>query len=957
MKERTEKSSRFSPDDLLPLKELAAAAGGEDGVAVSLDGAEGSAPASDGAFPLAPETPARRGLSLRRHHTRPGVHPFDELRWEKRKAVIRDEKGEVIFEQSGVEMPKSWSQMATNVVVSKYFRGAIDTPDREASVRQLVGRVADTIAGWGRKDGYFDTEEDAAIFHAELTHLLVNQHAAFNSPVWFNVGVEKKPQCSACFINSVQDSMDSIMDLAKTEGMLFKYGSGTGTNLSNLRSGRERLSTGGWASGPVSFMKGYDAFAGVIKSGGKTRRAAKMVILNADHPDIADFINCKVNEERKAWALIEAGYDGSFNGEAYGSVFFQNSNNSVRATDAFMKAVVEDGAWTTRAVTSGEPMGSYRARDLLRMIAEGTHVCGDPGMQFDTTINDWHTCKRTAPINASNPCSEYMFLDDSACNLASLNLLKFRRPDGEFDIRAFRHAVQVVLIAMEIVVDNSSYPRPTITENSRRFRPLGLGFANLGALLMARGLPYDSDEGRDYAAAVTALMTGQAYATSAEMARLVGPFAGYAENRDSFLGVIQKHRSHINNINPHRTPEDLLSAVKEVWTEAYTLGYDYGYRNAQVTVLAPTGTIGFMMDCDTTGIEPDIALVKYKKLVGGGQLKIVNNTVPEALQRLGYTEDERRQILAWLEERETIEGAPGLAAEHLPVFDCAFKPRNGDRSIHYMGHVRMMAACQPFLSGAISKTVNMPNEATIDEIMQVYIEAWKMGLKAIAIYRDGCKRIQPLSTGAAQAEQQRLAPPAPQRVRLPDERQAITHKFSIAGHEGYITVGLYPNGKPGEMFVAMAKEGSVVSGLMDSFATAVSIMLQYGVPLEVLVHKFSHMRFEPSGVTSNPDIPLAKSVMDYIFRWMDLKFGAPRDGAEGAADEAERGFRFADGQVPGFDHEPDAVGRNRITLEETERLIFKTQSDSPPCPECGSVMVRNGACYKCLNCAATSGCS
>ncbi len=957
MKDRTEKNPRFCGGDLLPLKEMAAAAGECDEL-----GVEARAPSSEPAQPfiLPPEPKTRRGLALRRLFTRPGVHPFDELRWERRKAVIRDEKGEVIFEQGGVEVPKSWSQMATNVVVSKYFRGAIDTPDRETSVRQLVGRVSDTIAGWGRKDGYFDTEEDAAIFQAELTHLLVNQHAAFNSPVWFNVGVEKKPQCSACFINSVRDSMDSIMDLAKTEGMLFKYGSGTGSNLSNLRSSRERLSTGGWASGPVSFMKGYDAFAGVIKSGGKTRRAAKMVILNVDHPDIVDFINCKVNEERKAWALIEAGYDGSFNGEAYGSVFFQNSNNSVRATDTFMKAAVEDGTWTTRSVVTGESMGSHRARDLMRMIAEGTHVCGDPGMQFDTTINDWHTCKQSAPINASNPCSEYMFLDDSACNLASLNLMRFRRPDGEIDIQAFRQAVQVVLIAMEIIVDNSGYPRPAIGENSRRFRPLGLGYANLGALLMARGLPYDSDEGRDFAAALTALMTGQAYATSAEMARLVGPFDAYAENRDSFLGVIQKHRSHLNNINPHRIPEELLRAVKEVWTEAYTLGYDYGYRNAQVTVLAPTGTIGFMMDCDTTGIEPDMALVKYKKLVGGGQLKIVNNTVPEALQRLGYTEDERRQIMAWLEERETIEGAPGLQAEHLPVFDCAFKPRNGERSIHYMGHVRMMSACQPFLSGAISKTVNMPNEATVEEIMQVYTEAWKMGLKAIAIYRDGSKRIQPLSTGAKQAEKQRLAPPTPQRVRLPDERQAITHKFSIAGHEGYITVGLYPNGKPGEMFVAMAKEGSVVSGLMDSFATAVSIMLQYGVPLEVLVHKFSHMRFEPSGVTSNADIPIAKSVMDYIFRWLDMKFGALREAAEpgaGSGEPAARGFSFASGQVPGFDHEPDAARQNRITLEETERLIFKTQSDSPPCPECGSVMVRNGACYKCLNCAATSGCS
>lgn len=963
MKERTEKNPRFSAEEMLPLDRPAARGPspelGLDLAAESLAASRpaGATPAA-GEFKLPPELVRRRGLALRRRLTRPGVDPLDEVRWERRTAVIRENKGEILFEQAGVEVPKFWSQMATNVVVSKYFRGAVDTPDRETSVRQLIRRVADTIAAWGRQDGYFDTPEDADIFHAELAHLLVHQQASFNSPVWFNVGVEKKPQCSACFINSVQDSMDSIMDLAKTEGMLFKYGSGTGTNLSDLRSSKERLSTGGVASGPVSFMKGYDAFAGVIKSGGKTRRAAKMVILNADHPDIVEFINCKVNEEKKAWALIEAGYDGSFNGEAYSSIFFQNSNNSVRATDAFMKAVVEDGIWHTRAVTTGEPMETHRARDLLRLIAEGTHVCGDPGMQFDTTVNEWHTCRNTAPINASNPCSEYMFLDDSACNLASLNLLKFRRPDGEFDLQTFRHAVQIVLIAMEIIVDNSSYPRPAIAANSRRFRPLGLGFANLGALLMARGLPYDSDEGRDYAAAITALMTGQAYAASAEMARLLGPFAGYQENREPFLGVIQKHRAHINKINPHRVPEELLSAVKEVWTEAYTLGYDYGYRNAQVTVLAPTGTIGFMMDCDTTGIEPDIALVKYKKLVGGGELKIVNNTVPEALARLGYTEDERRQVLAWLEERETIEGAPGLQAEHLPVFDCAFKPRNGQRSISHMGHVRMMAACQPFLSGAISKTVNMPHEATVDEIAQTYLEAWKLGLKAIAIYRDGSKRIQPLSTGEKDKTARRLAPPAPQRVRLPDERQAITHKFSIAGHEGYLIVGLYPNGRPGEMFIAMAKEGSVVSGLMDSFATAVSIMLQYGVPLEVLTSKFSHMRFEPSGVTSNPDIPIAKSVMDYIFRWMELKFGGGAAGEqESAAGDGRDAERAPSARRAGWGRDDGETGPARITLEETERHIFQTQADSPPCPECGSVMVRNGSCYKCLNCASTSGCS
>ncbi len=964
MKDRSEKSPRFPLPDLLPLDAVAPEADpslGEGVPAADPAARLAAAPAPEASpappFTAEPAPERRRGLTLRRLHTRPGVNPLDEVRWEKRKAVIRDEKGEIIFEQAGVEVPKTWSQMATNVVVSKYFRGALGTPEREWSARQLIGRVADTIAAWGRKDGVFDQEDDVAIFQAELAHLLVNQYVAFNSPVWFNVGVEARPQCSACFINSVRDSMDSIMDLAKTEGMLFKYGSGTGTNLSPLRSSRERLSTGGVASGPVSFMKGYDAFAGVIKSGGKTRRAAKMVILNADHPDIVDFINCKVNEERKAWALIKAGYDGSFNGEAYGSIFFQNSNNSVRVTDAFMKAVLEDGTWTTHAISTGEAMGTYRARDLLRMIAEAAHVCGDPGMQFDTTVNDWHTCRKTAPINASNPCSEYMFLDDSACNLASLNLLKFRRPDGEFDVKTFRHAIHIVLIAMDIIVDNSSYPRPAIAENSHRFRPLGLGFANLGALLMARGLPYDSDEGRDYAGAVTALMTGQAYTTSAEMSRLLGPFEGYAENRDSFLGVIQKHRSHINDLDARRVPEELLSAVKEVWTEAYTLGYDHGYRNAQVTVLAPTGTIGFMMDCDTTGIEPDIALVKYKKLVGGGQLKIVNNTVPEALHRLGYTEDERRQILAYLEEKDTIEDAPGLQPEHLPVFDCAFKPRHGQRSIGHMGHVRMMAACQPFLSGAISKTVNLPTEATPEEVAQVYIEAWKLGLKAIAIYRDGSKRIQPLSTGGDQAER-RLAPPAPQRVRLPDERQAITHKFSIGGHEGYITVGLYPNGRPGEMFIAMAKEGSVVSGLMDSFATAVSIMLQYGVPLSVLTSKFSHVRFEPSGVTSNPELPMAKSIMDYIFRWLDLKFGehataAAADAASAAAPAPARGYALG----PSLEREAETAGGNRITLEETEHHVFTTQADSPPCPECGSVMVRNGSCYKCLNCASTSGCS
>ncbi|MFO7653167.1 MAG: vitamin B12-dependent ribonucleotide reductase [Candidatus Krumholzibacteriia bacterium] len=967
MKDHTDRNPKLAADQAqgaagaAPELARAAAAGAADAAA---DAVVRAAPDNGR------EATTPRGMRVARRNTRPGVSPFDEVEWERRSATITSDKGEVLFRQDDCEIPAFWSQMATNVVVSKYFRGGQGSPDRESSVRQLIGRVADTITEWGIADLDFATPDDAEGFRDELIHLLLHQKASFNSPVWFNVGVEKAPQCSACFINSVNDSMASILDLAKTEGMLFKYGSGTGTNLSPLRSSKEQLTTGGQASGPVSFMRGFDAFAGVIKSGGKTRRAAKMVILDIGHPDIEEFIECKVKEERKAWALIDQGYDGSFNGEAYSSVFFQNSNNSVRVSNEFMRAVVEDGTWTTRAVTSGKPMETYRARDLMNKIAESAHVCGDPGMQFDTTVNEWHTCKATDRIYASNPCSEYMFLNDSACNLASLNLMKFRREDGEFDIEAFRHAVSVLLTAMEIIVDNSSYPREPIAENSRRFRPLGLGYSNLGALLMCRGLPYDTDEGRDYAAALTALLCGQAYLTSAELARQKAPFDGYAENRESFLEVIRKHRAALGSINPNRVPEELVRATHAVWREAYALGHDYGYRNAQVTVLAPTGTISFMMDCDTTGIEPDIALVKYKKLVDGGQLKIVNNSVPEALERLGYEDEDVEAILAWINENETIEGAPNLKEEHLPVFDCAFRPANGQRSIHHMGHIRMMAAVQPFLSGAISKTVNMPPEATADEIMKTYIEAWKLGLKAIAIYRDGSKRLQPLNTGQkkARAETKLLAPPEPHRVRLPDERQAITHKFSIAGHEGYVTVGTYPNGQPGEMFVAMAKEGSTVSGLMDAFATAVSIMLQYGVPLKVLVSKFSHMRFEPSGVTSNPEIPLAKSIMDYMFRWMDLKFGEraqKRRGRKGetaaaaVADDSAVGalLREAVDDELRAREEETGVSQPRITLKDSETQVFRTQSDSPPCPECGSVTIRNGSCYKCHNCGATTGCS
>jgi ribonucleoside-diphosphate reductase alpha chain len=910
-----------------------------------------------------------KGMAVSRHYTKPGVHPFDAMEWEQRSASITNDKGEVLFQQDNCEIPKSWTQMATNVVVSKYFRGGMGTPEREYSVKQLISRVADTISDWGIKDEYFANEQDAENFRAELTHLLVNQLAAFNSPVWFNVGVEKTPQCSACFINSVEDSMASILGLAKTEGLLFKYGSGTGSNISTLRSSRESLSAGGQASGPVSFMRGFDAFAGVIKSGGKTRRAAKMVILNVDHPDIEEFIDCKVNEEKKAWALMDAGYDGSFGGEAYNSIFFQNSNNSVRVTNDFMRAVETDGSWTTHAITDGRAMDTYKARDLMRKIAEGTHLCGDPGMQFDTTINDWHTCKNTDRIHASNPCSEYMFLNDSACNLASLNLMKFRQEDGELDTTAFRHACRVMTLAMEIIVGNSSYPREEIEVNSHLFRPLGLGYANLGALLMDRGLPYDSEQGRDYAAAITALMCGQAYLTSAEIASQIGPFEEYPINREPMLEVIRKHRAALNGINRNRVPEDLLEEAENAWREAYALGHDYGYRNSQVTVLAPTGTIGFMMDCDTTGVEPDIALVKYKKLVDGGLMKIVNNSVPDALEKLGYDEDEVDAIIEYIGENETIEGAPGLKAEHLPVFDCAFRPANGERSIDYMGHLRMMSAVQPFLSGAISKTVNLPEEATVEEISKTYLEAWKMGLKAVAIYRDNSKRLQPLNTGKKagaekEEEESHLSPPKPRRVRLPDERAAITHKFSISGHEGYITVGCYPDGKPGEMFIQMAKEGSVVSGLMDSFATSVSIMLQYGVPLKVLINKFSHARFEPSGFTTNKDIPIAKSVMDYIFRWMDLKFGkvaGDADGtqADGAEDATEKAIiKAAEKEVAkGLKAMvATAGGSSRITMEEEHR-VFKGQADSPPCPECGSVTVRSGSCYKCHNCGATTGCS
>ena len=906
------------------------------------------------------------GLEFERYFTKEGVDPFDEVEWELRSAVIANEKGELVFEQREVEFPTFWSQQATNIVVSKYFRGQIGTPERERSVKQLIGRVVDTITRWAREQEYFASEDDLQAFSDELKHLLLYQKGSFNSPVWFNCGFEKAPQCSACFINAVQDTMDSILTLAKTEGMLFKFGSGTGSNLSAIRSSREILAGGGTASGPVSFMKGFDAFAGVIKSGGKTRRAAKMVILNAEHPDIVDFINCKVDEEKKAWALIDAGYDGSFTGPAYASVFFQNSNNSVRVTDEFMRAVLDDGDWQTRAVTTGEVMDTCKARDLMHLIAEGTWICGDPGMQFDTTVNDWHTCPNTARINASNPCSEYMFLDDSACNLASINLMKFVDKEGEFDAAAFEMACRTFITAQEILVDNASYPTRPIERNSHDYRPLGLGYANLGALLMSRGLPYDGEAGRDYAAAITAVMHGAAYAQSARVARdHGGPFPGYEKNREPMLRVMRKHRAALKDINRTHVPRALYEHAREIWDECVDLGEKHGYRNAQATVLAPTGTIGFMMDCDTTGVEPDIALVKYKKLVGGGLMKIVNGTVPMALKRLGYTPAQIKDIVGHIDEHETIEGAPHLKDKDLAVFDCAFKPARGERSIHYMGHIKMMGAVQPFISGAISKTVNVPKAATVEEIEQAYLDAWRIGAKAVSIYRDGSKRTQPLNTSRdKQAAPETTGLAQPHRHRLPDERRSITHKFDIGGHEGYITVGLYEDGQPGELFLTMAKEGSTISGFADAFAQAISYALQYGVPLQDLVDKFSHVRFEPAGMTRNPDIRFAKSIVDYIFRWMAAKFLSPeaqyRAGVNNREDvTAPEQLTLPTGAAAGSGGAA-AVAASPASASSAGPLTFapiQNQEDAPPCSTCGSIMVRSGACYKCTNCGTTSGCA
>ena len=1105
------------------------------------------------------QTPhSQRGLIFTRRFTTEGVSPYDELEWEQRTASINDSKGNTIFEQRNVEVPVDWSMTATNIVASKYLHGRLGTPERETGVRQLVSRVAETIRDWGMAGSYFATYEDAVIFHDELAHMLLTQKVAFNSPVWFNVGCDRlepdaegqnwhwdpstggvryaatgyhNPQCSACFINSVEDSMSGIMDLARTEAMLFKFGSGTGTNFSSLRSSKESVSGGGTASGPLSFMRGLDAFAGVIKSGGKTRRAAKMAILNVEHPDIVDFIECKAKEEQKAHTLIKAGYDGSGpDSEAFSSIFFQNANNSVRVSDEFMRAYETDGEYTTYTVKGHEPVASYKARDIMRKIADATWLCGDPGLQFDTIINRWHTCKNTARINASNPCSEYMFLDNSACNLASFNLMKYVTPAGGFDIPAYRHSISVVITAMEILVDNSGYPTESIARNSHDYRPLGLGYANLGGLLMAFGLPYDSAAGRDLAAALTAILCGQAYLQSAIVAAncpsiasatpLTAPVASEAErqrggacpgfyiNREPFLDVIRMHRAEVNKIGksrqsgaPFNVPQldALIDASRESWDMALVYGERHGYRNSQTTVLAPTGTIGFMMDCDTMGIEPELALVKYKKLVGGGMIKIVNNTVPAALFKLGYSDNEVNAIVSYIDATGTIEGAPGIKPEHLAVFDCSFKPVKGTRSIHYMGHVKMMAAAQPFLSGAISKTVNLPQEATVEDIAEAYAESWRQGIKAVAIYRDGSKGTQPLNTSmdakrepspldaaagrvlaqiaagqpAADADVKALeakaaeklevpaksillasaafqraleeiaraaavpllqptaspdpapeapvaqdlnAPPRAVRHRLQDERASITHKFAIAGHEGYVTVGLYPNGQVGEIFIKMAKEGSTVSGLMDAFATSISIALQHGVPLKVLCEKFAHTRFEPSGWTGNEQIGYAKSLMDYIFRWLNLRFlsgtqlslfssfaqqapqlpaspsmipdaegeevsGIAQDNMARLAEQVARrlsqisnpsgglgmGIAGAGGGIAPDAHvaSPSAASSTQVPsladrgiyhAADAMRDMFE-MGDAPSCSVCGAIMVRNGSCYRCMECGSTSGCS
>ncbi len=995
------------------------------------------------------QSTSKKSLRLERVFSDAKVKPFDQIEWEKRTAEITDDAGKVIFKQENVEVPKSWSVLATKVVVSKYFYGEQHTSERETSVKQLIHRVTRTIADWGIADGYF-SKADGEIFFEELTWLCVNQYGAFNSPVWFNVGlyhqygVGKKsgkgnwfynrktkvaerastqyeyPQGSACFIQSVQDNMEDIMHLAYSEAMLFKYGSGTGTDLSPIRSSREKLSGGGRPSGPMSFLKVYDQVANVVKSGGKTRRAAKMNTLRDWHGDIEEFIDAKQKEEKKAWALIEQGYDGSYNGDAYGSVMYQNENLSVRASDEFFEAALAGKEWWTKTVKGDKPLQKKDASKLLDKIAEGTHICGDPGIQYDGAIQKWHTCKGTEPIHSTNPCSEYVFVNNTACNLASLNLMKFKRSDDKFDIERFKAAVRLFITAQEILVDNASYPTKDIAENSHIFRTLGLGFANLGSLCMSYGLPYDSDEGRALAGAITSIMTGHSYEQSAEIAATTGAFAGYRDARcagvektvakdnvESMLGVIKLHRAAVETIQPSAEFNYLKTEARKTWDGALAKGKLHGYRNAQVTVLAPTGTIAFLMDCDTTGVEPDIALVKYKLLAGGGMLKIVNRGVGDALRRLNYSEADNKKILAHIEKFDTIEdieenGAivkSGLKAEHLPVFDCAFKPSRGQRSIGYMAHLKMMGAAQPFISGAISKTVNMPSECTVAEIRDTYVQAWKMGLKCVAIYRDGSKRSQPLNTkktndggdktavGAPidsailenrikqlEAEVAVLQDEAgkPLRRRLPDTRTAITHKFDIAGHEGYLTVGLFDDGTPGELFITMAKEGSTIGGLMDSIGTLTSLAWQYGVPLEALVKKFAHQRFEPSGFTKNAEIRNASSITDYVFRWMALQFipgyreglnvarNQPELVMPGLLEELKRQNNRPVSDLPLS--EEDTVIEAKSAVRNTRHsqsltAMITNQTDAPTCPNCGNVVVRNGACYKCLNCGESLGCS
>jgi len=997
-------------------------------------------------------TTSRPALGIERVFSSPNHDPYEEIEWDKRTAEITDDSGKVIFKQEAVEVPKNWSLLATKVVVSKYFYGEQHTSERETSVRQLIHRVCRTIADWGIQDGYFN-REDGELFFRELSWLCLNQYGAFNSPVWFNVGLyhqygigkdsdrgnwftDRKtvvaerartqyefPQCSACFIQSVDDNMESIMKLAYSEAMLFKFGSGTGTDLSPIRSSKEKLSGGGRPSGPLSFLKVYDQVANVVKSGGKTRRAAKMNTLRDWHGDIEEFIDAKQREEKKAWALIEQGYDGSYNGDAYGSVMYQNENLSVRVSDEFMQAALEGREWWTRSITTGQSLEQKQASTLLDKIAEGTWICGDPGLQYDGPIQKWHTCKGTEPIHSTNPCSEYVFLNNTACNLASLNLMKFKQPDGRFAIERFKAAVRIYITAQEILVDNASYPTKDIAENSHIFRTLGLGYANLGSLIMSYGLPYDSDGGRALAGAITSIMTGHAYEQSAEIARIMGAFRGYEDARcagvatpadrdniESMLGVIRLHREAVQDIHPSEEFHYLKQEAQSCWDSALSLGRKHGYRNAQVTVLAPTGTIAFLMDCDTTGVEPDIALVKYKLLAGGGLLKIVNRTVPQALRRLGYSDAEIEHIIAHIEKFDTIEdvqenGEPihsGLKPEHLDVFDCAFKAYRGSRSIHYMAHLKMMGAAQPFISGAISKTVNLPHECAVADIRDAYVQAWKMGLKCVAIYRDGSKRSQPLNTrktgdsdapepDATEEELQSLRAEVvklreeagmPLRRRLAETRTALTHKFDIAGHEGYLTVGLFENGQPGELFITMAKEGSTIGGLMDSVGTLTSMALQYGVPLDALVKKFAHQRFEPSGFTKNPDIRNASSIIDYVFRWMAIQFipgfrdpaagRQPELAIPGLVEEVKKKVNRPVPELPIADEDTTVLIRSSVgprtesgnghaggerAITSLSDAVAHFQQDAPTCPNCGHVAVRNGACYKCLNCGESLGCS